>query len=210
VDLNRRDLLKTGAAGFLLGFLFRGRDGLLQEQPAVVEQPPSAVTIRSRPQYAFRPSRLVIAGTVVGKRLVPETRFVPCSACKDWADQDEEDEAYCEACDNLGGTRIETGELIETDVTIVPWSIESLRIGSAEQFAQSGPIPGELFSASAVDTFVSLDAASDAQEIEMVVRYTGDKPDGEMFCGALIGTSLEGGVPKTVILPISSGQKIVA
>jgi hypothetical protein len=215
MDLNRREVLKGGAAGFLLGFLFRDRDGKLREQPEIVAQPPSAITIRTVPQQAFRASRLMIAGTVVGKRLVPETRFVPCPACDErsdeCSDEDEDDDYYCEACDGRGGTFVETGQMIERDVTIVPWSIESLTIGSRSQFNQDSAIPGDLFSAEAVDSFVSLDTAREGQEIAIVVRYTGDKPGGEVFRGALIGTSIDGdGVPQHAVLPISSAQKIVA
>src|SRR5271166_681050 len=102
MDLNRRDLLKSGAAGFLLGFLFRGRNGKLNEQPEVADQQPSAVTISTVPQWAFRPDRLVIAGIVVGKRLVPEKKLVPCTACDGQSDDLYDDEHYCEECGNLG------------------------------------------------------------------------------------------------------------
>jgi hypothetical protein len=214
MDLNRREVLKSGAAGFLLGFLFRGRNGKLSEQAEVVEQPPSAITIRTVPQQAFRPSRLIIAGTVVGKRLVPEMRFVPCPAC-DGQHEDEyqykDDEHYCEVCDDLGGKLIETGKMIERDVTRVPWTIDSLSIGSKDQFASAGTIPGDMFSTEAIDNFMGLAAAREGQEIEIVVRYTGDKPGGEVFHATLIGTSIDSnGVPRQAILPISSVQKIIA
>lgn len=213
MDLNRREVLKGGAAGFLLGFLFRGRDGKLKEQPEVVEQPPSAVTIRAAPQSAFRPERLVIAGTVVGRRRVPETRFVPCVVCAERnGDKRENDDGYCGACADLGGKLVETGKMVERDVTVVPWSIESLTIGSKPQLAQSAAVPGDLFSAGAIPgNMFSAEGAAAGQEIEIVVRYTGDKPEGEVFHGMLIGTSIgDDGVPRRAILPISSSQKIVA
>lgn len=211
MSLNRREVLKSGAAGLLLGFLFRGRDGKLSAEPEVADQPPSAVTIRSAPQHAFRPERLVIAGTIVGKRMVSETRFVPCDACDGQRDDIGYDDAICETCDDTGGSLVETGEMVERDVTVVPWTIESMTIGKKPQFAQGGSIPGDLFSVQAVDSFVRLDAAHGGQEIEIVVRYTGDKADGEWFRGALIGTSIGAdGAPSREILPISSSQKIVA
>jgi hypothetical protein len=205
-DLNRRDLLKGGAAGFLLGFLFRGRDGKLTEQPQVAEQPPTAVTITTMPQGPFRPERLMITGTVVGKRMVPETRFVPCEAC----DGREADERYCEVCGDLGGTLVPTGELVERDVTLVPWSIESFTIGGHAQFG-SGAVPGDVFGANMPSSSLMLDSAGEGKEIRLVVRYTGDKPDGEVFRGALIGV-IRGadGMSRHAVLPISSNQKIVA
>jgi hypothetical protein len=205
-DLNRRDLLKGGAAGFLLGFLFRGRDGTLNKQPESAEQPPTAVTITTLPQGPFRPDRLVITGTVVGKRMVPETKFVTCTAC----DGRDADDRYCEACSDLGGTLVETGELVERDVTVVPWSIESFTIGDSSQFG-SGAVPGAMFSTDMANNSLMLGTASEGKEIRIVVRYTGDKPDGEVFRGALIGvTTGTDGKSRSAILPISSNQKIVA
>lgn len=212
MDLNRRDLLKGGAAGLLIGFLFRGRAGKLLEEPEVVDQPPSAITITTMPQQAFRPERLVIAGTVIGKQLVPETRLEPCAACeKRWAERGDDDDVYCETCDDLGGKLVETGEMVERDVMRVPWSIENISIGDREQLAQSGAIPGDLFAATAIDNYMMLDAAREGQPIRIVVRYTGDAADGEMFQGALIGTTIgDDGVPRRQILPVRSERRIVA
>lgn len=215
MDINRRDLLKGGAAGFLLGFLFRGRGGKLIEEPEVADQPPSAITITTRPQQAFRPERLMIAGTVVGKEMVPETKFVPCTACETrWAEHgndDDDNDTYCETCDDLGGKVVETGELVERNVMRVPWSIEDITIGDRGQLAQSGAIPGDMFSASAIDNYMSLDATQEGQPIRIVVRYTGDVPDGELFHAALIGTTIgDDGVPRRTILPVRSERKIVA
>jgi len=210
VSLNRREVLKSGAAGFLLGFLFRGRDGKLKEEAEVVDQLPSAVTIRSTPQRAFRAERLVIAGTVVGTRMVPAKKFVPCKACDGVDVEDTEDLYYCDTCDGSGGYSVETGEMVEQKVTVMPWTIESITIGKRSQLAHgAGSIPGDLFSATAVDSFVNLDTAAEGQEIEIVVRYTGDKPEGEVFNGALIGTALgDDGTPRKSILPISSSQRV--
>lgn len=214
MSVNRREVLKSGAAGFLLGFLFRGRNGKLSEEPEIADQPPSAITIRTMPQQAFRPQRLVIAGTVIGKRMVPETKFVTCEACdghEDYGYEYDYGEPYCEVCNDIGGTMVETGALVERDVTIVPWLIENISIGTRSQLAQAGAIPGDLFRADSVENFMSLDAAGAGQEIEIIVRYTGDKPDGEVFRGALVGTSIgEDGMPRQSILPINSSQKIVA
>jgi len=212
MSLNRRELLKGGAAGFLIGFLFRGRAGDLVAEPEVADQPPSAITITTVPQRAFRPERLVIAGTVVGKQIVPDTRFEPCAACEErWAARGDDDDAYCEACDDLGGRVVETGEMVERDVTRVPWSIEDISIGDASQLATSGAIPGDLFAATALDNYMMLDAAREGQPIRIVVRYTGDDPGGEMFHAALIGTVIgDDGVPRKEILSVRSERRIVA
>jgi len=211
MELNRRDLFKSGAAGFLLGFLFRGRLGKLVEQPEVAKQLPSAIVITSMPQHAFRPERLVIAGTVVGTRMVPETTYVPCAACeKRWAELGTDDDTYCETCDDLGGRVVETGTMVEKPVTAVPWSIEEITIGDKAQITQGTAIPGDLFSATAVDSAMLLDTAGEGKAIRIVVRYTGDKPGGEEFRGALIGTSIDAaGLRTRSVLPISSGRLIV-
>lgn len=212
MELNRRDLFKSGAAGFVLGFLFRGRLGKLVEQPEVAEQLPSAITITTMPQRPFRPERLVIAGTVVGTKLVPETKYVPCAACETrWAERGDDDDTYCELCDDRGGHDVETGAMVERPVTVVPWSIEDISIGDKPQLAKGTTIPGDMFSATAVDGAMLLDAAGEGKEIRIVVRYTGDKPSGEEFRGALIGTMFgEDGRSQRSVLPISSGRMIVS
>lgn len=210
MSLNRREVLKSGAAGFLLGFLFRRRDGKLSEEPEIVDQPPSAITIRTIPQRAFRADRLVIAGTVIGKRMVPETKFVTCEACDGQRNDIGYNDDPCEACDDVGGTTVETGQMVEQDVTVVPWLIESITIGTKGQLAQVG-VPGDLFAVGATKNVMSLDAASADQEIAIVVRYTGDNPEGEVFRGALVGTMIgEDGMQRKGILPINSGQRVVA
>lgn len=202
MSLNRREVLKSGAAGFLLGFLFRRRDGKLSEQPELAEQPPSAMTITTTPQRAFRAERLAIAGTVIGKRMVPEMEWAECAACVGDG---------CVLCDDVGGETVETGRMIEREVRHVPWLIEDLTIGARSQLAPGCPLPGDMFGADAVDQFVSLDDATEGQEIKITVRYTGDKPEGEPFFGALIGMSFDKDGRRTrAVLPISSGCNIVA
>lgn len=209
--LNRRDALKAGGIGAIFGFLFRGRLGALQEDPIEPEQKPSAATITCTPQRAFRPERLMISGTVIGRAMVAVKEWRDCPVCGNEYDEDRDYEhVHCTACDDLGGELVETGEMREEDVRVVPWIIEDILIGGHEQFAQAGEVPGDMFAVGAPDAFVSLDAAQAGTEIRFRVRYTGDKPQGEIFRAALMGRTFdEHGQARMSVLSICSGVEIV-
>jgi len=210
--LNRREALQAGALGAVFGFLFRGRTGALQEEPIALDQKPAAATITFMPQRAFRPERLVISGIVVGKRMVPVREFVACAACaKRGAELGEDDDTYCDACEDMGGTMVETGEQREEDVRVIPWTIEDISIGGVAQFAPGTEVPGDIFSSDMTDARVQMDTAGPGAEIRFRVRYTGDKPGGERFRAALVGRAVgEDGLPRMAVLPIDSGVEIVA
>lgn len=86
------------------------------------------------------------------------------------------------------------------------WMIDDVKIGDEAQFVEGG-IPGDFFSATAVDTAVNFSAAIPGCEIQLRVRYVGDKPEGEPFYAAMIGRGLDGqGRACRVALPINSGS----
>ena len=206
LELSRRDLLKSGVAGVALGLLFRGRSGGLQDTPVLPEQKPSAVTIACQPQRAFRPDRLIISGTVIGREMVPAKVWQPCPHCTD------DEESYgCASCDYEGGRSVETGETREQDVVRIPWVLEDISINNRMQFAPGGEVPGELFSAQAIDSGLLMDTVGPGSEVRFRVRYTGDKPGGERFRAALLGRELgPDGQERRVVMPIDSGVEIVA
>jgi hypothetical protein len=205
--LNRREAVKAGALGAIFGFLFRGRGGELEAEPVTPDQKPSAATVTVTPQRAFRPQRLVIAGTVIGHEMVKVKKWEACAFCKD-----EDDAEYgCERCDYNGGRSVETDELERREIRHVPFVIEDITIGNVAQLAAGGVVPGDMFAVGAPDAMVSLDAAGAASEIRFRVRYTGDRPEGEVFTATMIGTSFdEHGRARMSVLPISSGVPIVA
>lgn len=67
------------------------------------------------------------------------------------------------------------------------WLINDIKIANSSQFAQSGVIPGDMFWTGAIGSFVNFDIVPVYADIEIVVTYVGDNPDGERFYGALIG-----------------------
>jgi hypothetical protein len=203
MTITRRDAMKTGALGAVFAFLFRGRSGALQPEPITPNQLPSAATITCTPQGAFRAERLVISGVVVGRHMVAVRDWIECPRCEDRGTE------HCEACDDAGGTMIETGEQREENVMHVPWIIENIEIRGRSQFTSDESLPGDLFSAQSLDPAVSFDSAEPGSEIRFRVRYTGDKPGGERFIAALIGTTRDkNGLIGRAVLPIHSSVEI--
>ena len=71
------------------------------------------------------------------------------------------------------------------------WVINDISIGNRSQFAQSGQLPGDMFSNASIDSFVSFETAQTAMDIVMVVTYVGANisPASAPFYGGIIGTS---------------------
>jgi len=68
------------------------------------------------------------------------------------------------------------------------WIIEDLRINGRSQFAQPGPIPGDMFSTTAIESFVAMEACEAGNAIEIDVNYRGQNESGASFTGRLEGT----------------------
>jgi hypothetical protein len=80
---------------------------------------------------------------------------------------------------------------IDDDGTVggaADWIIEDLRINGRTQFGQPGAIPGDLFSTSAIDSFITLEACEAGGLIEIDVRYIGLNERGARFAARLEGT----------------------
>lgn len=67
------------------------------------------------------------------------------------------------------------------------WIVHDVRIGNRSQFNQSGDIPGDIFSAGSIDSFVSFGVASVAQDVVLLVTYVGQAQEGAPFVGAFLG-----------------------
>ena len=75
------------------------------------------------------------------------------------------------------------------------WIVNDIKVDGRSQFCQAGDIPGEMFSAGAVDGFVSFDVAT--KEVTLNVTYIGKDPEGMPFYGSMVG----GVAPKTLAQP---------
>ena len=70
------------------------------------------------------------------------------------------------------------------------WFVEDLRINGKTQFAQPGPIPGDLFATTALDSFVKLETCTAGNAIEIDMHYIGPNPQGAIFTAHFEGTVL--------------------
>lgn len=69
------------------------------------------------------------------------------------------------------------------------WIINDITIGNRSQFAQSGALPGDMFSSVAIDSFVTFETAQTAMDVVMIVTYQGATEGGTPFYGSIIGTA---------------------
>jgi len=68
------------------------------------------------------------------------------------------------------------------------WLVADLRVNGRTQFAKPGPIPGDMFSTSAIDTFVKIEECEAGKAIEVDVIYIGLNERGARFTARLEGT----------------------
>jgi hypothetical protein len=72
------------------------------------------------------------------------------------------------------------------------WLINDISIGNRSQFAQAGSLPGDMFSSSSIDSFVSFDTCQTAMDVTVSVTYEGDIPAGCPFYGSMLGLVVAG------------------
>ena len=70
------------------------------------------------------------------------------------------------------------------------WVVNDIKVGNESQLAQSGDLPGEMFSATTVDGFVTFRTVQSAMDFVMQVTYIGDNPKGEAFLCGVIGAEV--------------------
>jgi len=64
-----------------------------------------------------------------------------------------------------------------------------VKVGNRSQFAQSGDVPGEMFAATTIDGFVSMETVQTAMDFVMVVTFVGDNQEGAQFVCGVLGTA---------------------
>ncbi len=72
-----------------------------------------------------------------------------------------------------------------TEAGTADWIVNDVRMDGKTVFLQPGDIPGDMFAASAIDSFVAWGECSKGMEID--VTYIGKNPDGCAFYGSFIG-----------------------
>lgn len=208
--ITRRSFL-AGIGSVTVGLLFtRKLDRVLGEleaesladEPEVAGQLPAAATVSCVTDAAFRPHRLVVYGArTIGKRMVE------CLGCEGLGER--VDGSVCSKCEGVGYARIDTGATREEDVVTIPWVLQDIVIGQMGQLAGDGELPADLFAPAAIESNLLLDAAAPGHEIRFKVRYVGDRPEGERFRAALLGTTIRDGHVVQCTMPIESDCNIV-
>ena len=69
------------------------------------------------------------------------------------------------------------------------WIVNDVKVGNRSQFAQSGDVPGEMFAATTIDGFVSMETVQTAMDFVMVVTFIGDNQEGAQFVCGVLGTA---------------------
>ncbi len=68
------------------------------------------------------------------------------------------------------------------------WIVHDLRIDGRTQFSQVGDLPGDMFSSSAIDSFITIENCPAGSAIEIDVSYVGVDDGGGTFTARLEGT----------------------
>jgi len=69
------------------------------------------------------------------------------------------------------------------------WVVNDVKVGNRSQFAQSGDVPGEMFAATTIDGYVSMETVQSAMDFVMVVTFVGDRQEGAPFVCGVLGTA---------------------
>ncbi len=69
------------------------------------------------------------------------------------------------------------------------WIVNDVKVGNRSQFAQSGDVPGEMFAATTIDGYVSMETVQSAMDFVMVVTFIGDSQEGAPFVCGVLGTA---------------------
>ena len=71
------------------------------------------------------------------------------------------------------------------------WIVNDVRIGNRSQFSHSGDVPGDLFAAATIDSFVSFEMVQVAMDLVVTVTYVGGDPAGAPFVAAMLGEMVD-------------------
>ena len=69
------------------------------------------------------------------------------------------------------------------------WLVNDIKVANQSQFCQAGDILGDMFSATAIDAFVSFDIVQVSMDFTMIVTYIGENPEGAYFNAAVLGSA---------------------
>jgi hypothetical protein len=69
------------------------------------------------------------------------------------------------------------------------WIVNDVKVGNRSQFAQSGDVPGEMFAATTIDGYVSMETVQTAMDFVIVVTFIGDNNAGAPFVCGVLGTA---------------------
>lgn len=68
------------------------------------------------------------------------------------------------------------------------WVVNDVKVGGKSVFAQSGDLPGDMFSSKAVDSLLSFPIVEPGQSIVIVATYVGSEATGVPLFASVIGT----------------------
>lgn len=69
------------------------------------------------------------------------------------------------------------------------WIVNDIKVGNQSQLSQSGDLPGEMFSATMVDGFISFGTVQTAMDFVIQVTFIGDSEGGAPFFCGVLGTA---------------------
>ncbi len=69
------------------------------------------------------------------------------------------------------------------------WIVNDIKVGNRSQFSQSGDVPGEMFAATTIDSFVSMETVQTAMDFVMLVTFVGASESGAPFVCGVLGTA---------------------
>ena len=69
------------------------------------------------------------------------------------------------------------------------WIVNDIKVGNRSQFAQSGDVPGEMFAATTIDSFVSFETVQTAMDFVVLVTFVGASESGAPFVCGVLGTA---------------------
>jgi len=69
------------------------------------------------------------------------------------------------------------------------WIINDIKVGNRSQFSQSGDVPGEMFAATTIDSFVSFETVQTAMDFVVLVTFVGASESGAPFVCGVLGTA---------------------
>ena len=98
-----------------------------------------------------------------------------------------------------------SGEPDAATETAAAWIINDITIANKSQYAQAGGLPGDMFSSTAIDSFVTFDDANPNSDVVIVATYVGADPNGRAFMGGMLGAEVDDG-PLDVFREIVGGM----